>query len=155
MWLTPEHPDPKGSSLAILATALKHLIVGGRRWGVFWDFLSLHQFPEQGRRLPEEDKLFETAVKAMPMLFMHTHTTVLHQTRLPKDYPEEYGLATTANQAEYMRRGWVRATASIAHTLTRRRDCALTETMPTSSGARSALPRYAGRVPTRRRRPRR
>ena len=54
MWLTPEHPDPKGSSLAILATALKHLIVGGRRWGVFWDFLSLHQFPEQGRRLPED-----------------------------------------------------------------------------------------------------
>ena len=56
-------PDPKGWSLALIRKVLKAWVPTridkAARFGVFWDFPSLFQHPEGGKRTPEEDALFK------------------------------------------------------------------------------------------------
>jgi len=49
-WLQPNHPDPRGYNLRAVARALASLTSGGKRFGVFLDFCSIHQNCRDGRR---------------------------------------------------------------------------------------------------------
>ena len=54
-WLHPEHPDPRGDTLRLLARVLEAFITHEKEgkqqpWALFWDFASLHQHSEGGRR---------------------------------------------------------------------------------------------------------
>ena len=42
-WLSAEHPDPRGSTLASLAGALRPLVERRGRHGVLLDYCSIHQ----------------------------------------------------------------------------------------------------------------
>ncbi|EOD16896.1 hypothetical protein EMIHUDRAFT_451501 [Emiliania huxleyi CCMP1516] len=61
----------------------------GQRFGVFWDFLSLHQHPDpaHGRvRTAEENRLFRQGLGCLGRLFAHPHTTVLRTASYPEGY---------------------------------------------------------------------
>lgn len=105
-WLTSDHPDPRRTSLRQLTWMLRHLVGNGQRWAVFWDFFSLHQRPEKGKRDAEEELLYERSKRYMGLLYSHPATTVCRITRLPDDYPDGWTLATSANIASYDRRAW-------------------------------------------------
>lgn len=135
MWLHPRHPDPKGTTLKLLARwcqkklesswmSMKVDMAGNKdillpanyiscgnipRWGVFWDFASLYQHPdpENGiQRTPQEDKLFRKGLHSLSNLFSHPQTHCFKVTQFPPGYPMGYDLPASANSAEYMKRGW-------------------------------------------------
>ena len=109
-WLTTDHPDPFRTSLEQLTRMLRHMVGNGQRWGVFWDFFSLHQRPLKGKRPAEEDVLFARSQGYMGPLYSHPSTTVCRVTRLPADYPDgekwQGVLSNSANKATYESRGW-------------------------------------------------
>ena len=112
-WLTPKHPDPRGTTLRLLAKVLSAFIElwGGRKVGVFWDFGSLHQHPDVNAgllRTPSEQELFTRALSGLGTLYAHRSTWVLRVTTFPKGYPEEYEdeLPANSNTATYAERGW-------------------------------------------------
>jgi Ran GTPase-activating protein (RanGAP) involved in mRNA processing and transport len=80
-WLTPEHPDPKGKQLNVLAG-----LVGQFRrtssdadFSVFFDWCSLYQ----ESRVPEEQKLFEQSLRHVGIWFAHRETYVWLLSRTP------------------------------------------------------------------------
>ena len=102
-WMHPEHPDPKGVTLSILARVLRaYLAKDGKVYGVFWDFGSLHQHP----RTAAEDVLFKQGLGGLASLFAHEFITVIRFSKLPDEYPEAYDLPEGANGASYQERGW-------------------------------------------------
>ncbi|CAB9525273.1 NLR family, pyrin domain containing 13 [Seminavis robusta] len=112
-WLHSDHPDPKGVTLRAVANACENRfnIVNHfpPRWGLFWDYACLYQHPQQSEgvyRTPEEDRLFQQGLYALPLLYSHPQTSCLRLTTRPTDYPEDYNLPQGANVAEYMDRGW-------------------------------------------------
>ena len=119
MWLQPDHPDPRGHNLTQTVFMLKALTCQRpqqlrnfgastygpgytQRFGVFVDWLSMHQKP----RSQEEDGWFGTALDNLGHLYSHPHTIVIRCTKLPVDYPKGYILPDNANRAEYADRGW-------------------------------------------------
>jgi len=74
--------------------------------GVFWDFASLYQHPEDGTRTQEEQALFKQGLGGLASLYAHRFTTVFRATRMPTDYPAAFNLPTGANSAAYTDRGW-------------------------------------------------
>ena len=115
-WLSPSHPDPRRDTLLTLARVLAAFIdnVGygvaeRRRWGVFWDFASLHQHPPEdvgGSRTMEEDALFKQGLEGLGRFYSHPRTTVFRMTRMPENWPQDYNLPKNANVADYINRGW-------------------------------------------------
>ena len=96
-WLTQSHPDPRGEQLRLIGQALeRHArkyraeVAGGKGFhemGVFWDFGSLPQVEEsgefQGRRRPNEQIQFDSALRDMDLWFGHMGTVALLMTRPP------------------------------------------------------------------------
>ncbi len=92
-WRTPEHPDPEGETLRMVATQLKSLLterfssgstareLGLRDFGVFWDFGSLHQKPRE----PAEDDAFREALSTMDIWYAHALTSKIAITDTPAD----------------------------------------------------------------------
>ena len=137
VWLHPAHCDPKGHTLCELAVLLRAFLAGhndpvnkgtgrleaaahayagkGRaccrekRWGVVWDWGSLHQHPDAAKRVwrtREETALFETGRASMGDLYAHPHVWVLCQTALPRDYPSGYPIPYDFPTVPWNRRGW-------------------------------------------------
>lgn len=109
-WLHPEHPDPRGINLRVLADALGHLGREGdedmepwcgNNWGVLYDFCSLHQAIYQAEFAFEKQSNLEAA-------FPQTGDS--HPTRhkesgahLPAPLPAGWRLAT----CEEVKENWV------------------------------------------------
>ena len=115
-WLTPSHPDPQGEHLQLVARVLATLFRGtsrlqqrarrAGRWGVFWDFGSLHQHREGVPRTPEETALFQEGLSTLGTIYSHPWTWVFRLTALPPGFPDKYELSAGANVATYNERGW-------------------------------------------------
>ena len=133
MWLQPDHPDPHGDTLRSLVSVLKLYTCrspetstsygnstlgpgGTQRWGVFIDYVSMHQHKSQStRRAASEDELFRTALNSLDRLYSHPRLTVLRMTKKPAGYPTNYDVPKGANVAEYMDRGWPFLETCLAH----------------------------------------
>jgi len=127
-WLHPDHADPFGHTLRQLATILKSFLKGHRgnstrelaagkgaawwrerRWGVVWDWASLHQHPDPAHavfRTLEETSLFERGREAMGDLYAHPNVWVVMNSALPLGYPRGYTLPPSFHTAGFARRGW-------------------------------------------------
>ena len=109
-WLQPDHPDPHGQTLQLLARVLKAYVVrAGGTCGVFIDFCSLHQKGAGGtERTPAEARLFATALGCLSDWYSHPKTVVLKVSTMPEGYPRGFTFAegTTPNIADYYGRGW-------------------------------------------------
>ena len=105
-WLQPDHPDPKGEWLALIATALKSVLAPSKNRknvvGMLWDFPSLYQHP----RTDEQTELFKQALGNLAAFYSHQYTMVFRLTKFPEGYPRGYKLPKGANVAEYPNRGW-------------------------------------------------
>ena len=117
-WLQPDHPDPHGQTLRLLARVLEAYIdrVGGT-CGVFLDFCSLHQKGENGEpRTASEAALFGMALGCLSDWYSHPNTVVLKLTKMPEGYPSGFTFAegTTPNTADYYGRGWCFKESSVA-----------------------------------------
>jgi hypothetical protein len=119
MWLQPDAPDPQGYTLSRAIILLKALTCqrpeqlrnfgastygpcGTQRFGVFVDWLGLHQKP---RAFDEEPK-FRQALSSLDLIYSHPCTIVMRCTKLPEGYPEGYELPEGSNVSEYSNRGW-------------------------------------------------
>ena len=110
-WLQPDHPDPHGQTLQLLARVLKAYVdkVQGGTCGVFLDFCSLHQKGPAGeQRSDAEAELFGFALNNLSDWYSHRKTVVLKATKMPEGYPNGFSFAsgTTPNTADYYGRGW-------------------------------------------------
>ena len=79
----PDHPDPDGFHLAIVARALRimrddFLSFGYEEVGLFWDFGSLHQPP----RVQDQEELFKQGLQASNRWNGSTQSTVLPGSQL-------------------------------------------------------------------------
>lgn len=112
-WLQPDHPDPRGDNLRLLARVLRMFVESAipcpGTYGVFFDYCSMHQKPlGGGERTDTERRLFERALDSMHEWFSHASTFVLQLTKLPEGYPTigfEFEPGDTVNQANYWDRG--------------------------------------------------
>lgn len=141
-WHQPDHPDPSGSTLRLLA-ALLRWFAGNEEWqvtqkdghqskptrvqctyAVFLDFCCLHQKDAAGKRTDAEQASFDMALKGSPCiseLYSHPLTFICKFTQMPDKYPEGFrfpetfpdGTVCTPNQASYHERGWCYCEASI------------------------------------------
>lgn len=131
-WHQPDHPDPSGSTLRLLAKVLQwfvdHSAPGSAfvkgTYAVFLDFCCLHQKDAFGKRTDSEQALFEMALKGSPCiseLYSHPHTFLFKITRMPEGYPQGFhfperfpdGTICTPNKASYYERGWCYCESSI------------------------------------------
>ena len=110
----PDHPDPRGENLRLIARVLKHYInAKGGKFAVFLDFMSLHQKP----RSTAGDELFGIALNGLSDWYCHPATNVFKITQLPSDYPDAFTfpMGTTPNIAGYVDRGWCFMESSVAN----------------------------------------
>ena len=119
-WLQPDHPDPHGTTLQLLARVLKAYVESpwGGTCGVFLDFCSLHQKGPCGEaRSASEAKLFGFALGNLSDWYSHPMTVVLKLTKMPAGYPDGFSFAagTTPNTADYYGRGWCFKESSVAN----------------------------------------
>ena len=113
LWLQPDHPDPRRSTLVQLAKALRILTeTCGGTLGVFYDFCSVYH----GEGLPYQEALFRKALSLQSDLFVHPHTWVLKVPTLPRGYPRGFVFraGSKPNVAPYMERGWAFCESRIA-----------------------------------------
>jgi hypothetical protein len=123
-WLQPDHPDPKGTTLNLLASVLnsfieKNLIPVTNNpgtYGVFLDFSSCHQKDAAGKRTDAEAALFGRALGNLSDIYSHPFTLVLKVTKMPKGYPSGFTFpsGSTANTADYYGRGWCFCESALA-----------------------------------------
>jgi hypothetical protein len=126
-WLQPDHPDPAGHNLRLIASGLQPLLrfLSGRRVAVFYDYCCIHQkcraadgtpqsrlvqsqpgqSPAVGR-IPAEDELFQQALGSLGMLYSHPHLYVFMITAFPPDYEDPAAYTRSGNVAPYFDRGW-------------------------------------------------
>jgi len=109
-WLTKHHPDPDGDNLRQVARALKALLndYKVKRYGVFWDYLSLHQHPDPTKgvmRTKAENALFKQGLGCLGTLYSHQRTTMLRLTTFPRTYKKK-DQPEGANVSDYFDRGW-------------------------------------------------
>jgi hypothetical protein len=101
-WLDRHHPAKHGATLRRLLPILRACLAEARTFGahatfgVFWDCLSLPQYPRSGA----EEARFKQGLAAMTCLFSHPHTTVLCA-RAPVPLTGDY-----ENMRPYDERGW-------------------------------------------------
>jgi len=118
-WLQPDHPDPRGETLRLLARVLKAYIAeAGGTCGVFLDFCSLMQKGPNGEeRTPAQMKLFGLALSNLSDWYSHRKTMVLKLTKMPEGYPDGFTFVegTTPNTADYYGRGWCFKESSVAN----------------------------------------
>ena len=125
-WLQPDHPDPRGETLRLLARVLKAYIAElasvyaeeGGTCGVFLDFCSLMQKGPNGEeRTPAQMKLFGLALSNLSDWYSHPSTMVLKLTKMPEGYPKGFTFVegTTPNTADYYGRGWCFKESSVAN----------------------------------------
>ena len=130
-WLQPDHPDPRGHNLRIVARTLKSLLAAekGRRHAVFYDFCCIHQCCRDDRGVPQgstfkwlpderrlergaigrfasEHGLFKRALGALCALYSHPATIVLMLTAFPPDYKDKGRYTLSGNTHPYLDRGW-------------------------------------------------
>lgn len=121
MWLTPDHPDPRGDNLRAIAEVLETFVndrFSGGTWAVFLDYASLPQLGCRGEaRGPAEELLLSRGLQSLASLYSHPCTWTLKLTKLPADYPHAFGLAhgTVPNTASYDDRGWCWTEASVSN----------------------------------------
>jgi len=144
-WLHPDHPDPKGANLLRVAKALKALLncyPRGQRYGLFWDYGSLHQHPDPANgvvRTAAQNALFKQGLGCLGTLYSHPNTTVLRLTSFPDGYSREaYNLPEGANVAAYPDRGWC-CTESAWASLTKASGLSLNLGLMRHAGSRRAL----------------
>ena len=108
-WIRPQHPDPDGFHLAILAKVLElYLKLNSKDFevvAVFWDWASCYQnyFPNTGSppqdyaegllkifRTAEQNALFVLALTNINGWYTNPHTQVLMQTVSPEDPTAEF-----------------------------------------------------------------
>jgi Ran GTPase-activating protein (RanGAP) involved in mRNA processing and transport len=126
-WLQPDHPDPRGHNLRLLARALQLRLQHspGCRLGVFYDFSCIFQKCRTadgtprgnvigyaagdvgaiGRR-PEEESLFREALGSLGVLYSLPRTFVFMIRSFPPDYDNPSMYARSGNLAPYSDRGW-------------------------------------------------
>ena len=124
-WLQPDHPDPRGENLRLIVRALEAYVEcpfdNGENmgtYGVFLDFLSLHQKGVNGEeRSPNEAELFGRSLAGLSEWYAHPKTIVLKVTMLPGGYPDGFTFpaGTQPNQAAYFDRGWCFCESSLAN----------------------------------------
>ena len=123
-WLQPDHPDPQGTTLALLAAALEKFVNYTHKtslrpctYAVFLDFASLFQKDGAGERTGREALLFGRALAGLSELYSHPRTFILKITSLPEGYPIGFIFPknVTANVAEYDDRGWCFCEAAMAN----------------------------------------
>ena len=108
-WQQPDTPDPKGISLKALAQFLEVLVAhGSTTYGIFLDFVSLHQKDQLGERTDAEAKLFGRALSSMMIWYAHPRLLTLKLTKLPQGYPHGFTFppGNPPNVAKYIDRGW-------------------------------------------------
>lgn len=126
-WLQPDHPDPRGHNLRVLARALELRLqhAPGCRVAVFYDFCCIHQKcraadgtpgkhvvgwtgGEEGAvgRLPAEEALFREALGSLGVLYSLPRTFVFMLRAFPADYDDPSAYARSGNVAPYLDRGW-------------------------------------------------
>eukprot|EP00962_Isochrysis_galbana_P048071 scaffold19931_cov100-Isochrysis_galbana.AAC.1 len=131
-WLQPDHPDPRGHNLRVVARALEAWL---KRYGgdlaVFFDFCSMHQkcrgadgapgsrvlgfaAGEAGGRFASEDALFKQALGSLGTFYAHPNTRVWKLTAFPPDYNDPQRYQRKGNVAQYEDRGWCFCEASWA-----------------------------------------
>ena len=121
MWLQPDHPDPKMTTVKDLAKAIMALVHDkGGTFGLFVDFMSVLQKDKAGNRTPQETELFKMVFEGQGMtseLYSHAGTYVFKVTKQPHGYPAGFSFppGIQANQAEYDRRGWCYMESSVAN----------------------------------------
>ncbi len=112
-WETRAHPDPLGHMLMAVGAALDYCAkLKGQTYGrahhsgdaytefpeemgVFIDFCSLFQHPADGRRTPEEDRMFKQALGELELWYAHSCTTVFLLTE-----------SGEPGEKSYFERGW-------------------------------------------------
>uniref|UniRef100_A0A0G4FBD4 Uncharacterized protein n=1 Tax=Chromera velia CCMP2878 TaxID=1169474 RepID=A0A0G4FBD4_9ALVE len=96
-WLSQTHPDPEMFHLRLLVEALNLQWwaegENAERVFVFWDFMSLYQWPRDG----EQYSSFQQALQQMDLLYSSPHTRVFRSTGVPPKSP---------NPLPYGERGW-------------------------------------------------
>lgn len=111
MWLDRSHPDPEGCILSFVKSIIRvHLLasednIEKERFGLFWDFASLHQHPnpaEGEMRSEVESALFREGLDAIPYVFMHPNARAFLMTK----FPQSAKPSTVHNSMEYHHRGW-------------------------------------------------
>ena len=106
-WRTPEHPDPTGSLLAMLAVQLEWYlseraqlklenVVSSHEVGIFIDFWSLYQRSENDW----ERAVFDMALNSMDAWYGHAGTVTLQLTKLPEDWGK------VGEDRQHSGRGW-------------------------------------------------
>jgi len=128
-WLQPDHPDPRGDTLTLLAYALASLLnhfpymndfnvklQDIELLGVFIDFMSLHQKGAGIGRTGSEQRLFDLALESLAELYSHPGTMIFKVSRLPEGYPDGFTFPQdcTPNKADYYQRGWCHCESSVA-----------------------------------------
>jgi hypothetical protein len=135
-WLQPDHPDPRGHSLRLVARALEIYLAEDHFLpdvGVFIVFCSMHQKcrvvdgkpgprllgfagGEAGAvgRFASEDALFKQALDSLGTFYSHPYTQVWMLTSFPQDYNDPQRYKREGNMAPYADRGWCFCEASWA-----------------------------------------
>ena len=133
-WLEPTRPDPKGSNLRRLATALRSLVeetvfTPPSTYAVFIDYCSVHQ-PHPDRflagRSGAEAELYARAIESMGEWYSHPYTTVIKMTAMPPGYREGFqihvvhgvehaGQVFPINDADYDGRAWCNLENAVAN----------------------------------------
>ena len=115
-WLRPDHPDPKGEALRLLAGVLESFVEDdGGSYAVYLAYCSLLQPGAAGEPCTEaEAALCARAIDGLHGLYSHPATWVVEMTSLPADYPATYSFAAaspfgTPNAAPFALRGWTLA----------------------------------------------
>ena len=91
-WQSAEQPDPRASSLRLLAAELARQMPQFAAWGyddvgVFFDWSCVYQDTLEHTRSAEQDASAERAIGAMALLYGHKQTTVLIITDVPTEPP--------------------------------------------------------------------
>ena len=139
-WLQPDHPDPRGDTLGLVAHVLRYFIKQVNydcRTGfyeqmpcaVFFDFASIFQKGPKGAEsiLPTERALALRAKQGIGELYAHPYTFTLMVTKLPPGYPRGFSFPDAyafPNIAQYRDRGWCACEAALS-CLTKSRDLVL------------------------------
>ena len=116
-WLQPDHPDPRGENLQLLARVLKRYLSDEKNKGgtiaVFLDFMSLPQKP----RSPADAELFSRALNGLSDWYSHPYTIVFKITALPAGYPDGFAFdeGSSPNTANYAGRGWCFMESSVSN----------------------------------------
>ena len=85
-WLYPLHPDPHRHHLGLVCKILTLAMKDCGDVALFWDFLSLPQRDDDGKRTLDEERSFRDGLKASNIIYAHRLSVVLMQTQMPTGF---------------------------------------------------------------------